>query len=696
MSSVERPNTAALREALDIYRDAMRRFVVKVFEDSGRSAGDAIAAAFGDRRRERFRREVRSRGPAGAINIGDFQPIIRKHRELFERHFNLDPDFWDCMRLIAAKNSHVTEPPNEGDINDQDALVLRANITSILRRVDRDAMAQVDAIWASDTAGRWRWLNWERVQRAEVVSALPLTIIGYLVLTASVVVSVGPHVRRSIGVLNVDWYQAAIVIIVLAAIVVVIRSAVLSNKRQENIEHSYDDTHAGRESGELLLDLGALPRRHVIVVASLAVIIFLAGQGFARFDGSSGSPDGSSTAPATSTAGTSVAATGTVAPARFAVPAGGVSAVPGPDSTFTAPQLWVVANTGVIGVAWRDDCEDSAKVTKRDESGEEGAATRAGTVWGAGTAVLEVPEEGGPDCADAPKWHYVVSADPDWVVNEDGDTPKSWVHEEYLEPSLGVEEYVRAVESASCEVDGVSLALLNDREPQNDDGPALLEVSCQAVVGGWQVRTLVEAIEDYEGCGFVSISLPDRGAEYVLGEGETANDALLTSEVKAREPLVLRCDTGQRRFVAVPGWRVRPPAASTTRSTATATATSATATATATATPRTIRGLPESPEWRFFIDTVSDEGTGPRDSVPASCTVEKLSGDLEEGEEVYFESPHERCANWAYFFTRDGPTFLLPDVELLECGRLDDIDLHTATLDRLRDAGVCIAVRDKE
>ena len=111
MSSVERPNTAALREALDIYRDAMRRFVVETLEGSGRSAGDAIAAAFGDRRRERFRREVRSRTPAGAIAIGDFQPIIRNHRELFERHFNWDRAVWDRMRLIADENSHVTEPP---------------------------------------------------------------------------------------------------------------------------------------------------------------------------------------------------------------------------------------------------------------------------------------------------------------------------------------------------------------------------------------------------------------------------------------------------------------------------------------------------------------------------------------------------------------------------------------------------------
>ena len=255
-----------------------------------------------------------------------------------------------------------------------------------------------------------------------------------------------------------------------------------------------------------------------------------------------------------------------------------------------------------MGVAWRDDCNDSAKVTEQDGRG--GASTRAGTVWGEGTAVLEVRGKHVGDCAEALDWQYVVSADPvpgeedggSWVRLVVPASAPDGVETTYLAERKEVvkpKKYVDAVEAAGCAVTGVSLATKEEEERldrYDDNGTALLEVSCSPAADGWQLEPLVDAIREYPDCKLVGISLA--GENYPFPE--TTIDALPES-VEKGETLVLRCDTGERRFVA-------PPAASTPTPTVTNASTRST-TATSTPTSRLLEtnfDLSES-TWRYFV-----------------------------------------------------------------------------------------------
>ena len=717
MASVERPNTTALREALDIYRVAMRRFVVDVLEGSGRSARDEIAGAFDAERRDRFRREVRSRGPAGAITIGDFRPIIENHWDLFERHFNWDEAVWARMRLITDENSRVMEPPNEEDIDDQDALALKAYITSILWRVDRDAVAQVDAIWArlgaeapapatsgnatpgspsaqqseasaspdpqavgpglGSISARLRrpsrlfpWL-WQGVMGFEVIYAL-----GVFGAANATILSAWLYIRRAFDLFDVAWIQAVMATTVLSALVVVIWFATLRHYR---LKDARGDSGASSESGVLQLDMGAIQysHRHLVTFVAIAAIVVIVWQGLPYLSGGERSSDGSSTlVPATSTAGTSIAATGTVAPARFAVPAVSESTPADALPTFTAPQMWVIADTGQYkSVAWRDDCKDGARVTTRDEFGEAGASTRAGTVWGEGTAVLEVRDKHVGVCAET-GWRYVVSADPvpgeedggSWVRLGVPASAPDGVEKGYLAETdvMNPQEYVDAVEAAGCAVTGVSLAPKDALAPKeerldryDDDGTALLEVSCSPAADGWQLETLGDAIREYPDCELVGISLS--GENYPFPG--TTIDALPDS-VGAEETLVLRCDTGERRFVPPP----EPPDPSAdggtqaggTPSSGSAANRIAPPTATPTPTPAPPPEIAQATgHARYFVDTgrgflenESGQGITPQGLVGEDCDLGTYPSspdlDLKEGMELIFHGHRDKvgCFNW--------------------------------------------------
>ena len=174
----------------------------------------------------------------------------------------------------------------------------------------------------------------------EVIYAL-----GVFGAANATILSAWLYIRRSFNLFDVAWIQAAMATTVLSALVVVIWFATLRHYR---LEDARGDSGASSESGVLQLDMGAIQysHRHLVTFVAIAAIVVIVWQGLPYLSGGERSSDGSSTlVPATSTAGTSIAATGTVAPARFAVPAGAGTTVPGPDSTFTAPRLWVIANT---------------------------------------------------------------------------------------------------------------------------------------------------------------------------------------------------------------------------------------------------------------------------------------------------------------------------------------------------------------
>ena len=176
----------------------------------------------------------------------------------------------------------------------------------------------------------------------------------------------------------------------------------------------------------------------------------------------------------------------------------------------------------------------------------------------------------------------------------------------------------------------------------------------------------------------MSISRADSPGEYVFVEGENSDEAL--KSVGAGERLILRCDTGQRRFVLPP----QPPetSAATATSVPTLTATQAPATDLADLT----KVIPEFSGFRFFVS----EDTGPRNAVPRQCGPASApsSRDLKADEEVYvrghFRGDNANCTNWmAVSSPRIPGEFWLPAAELLLCGPIEpeDIEAEFGTLD---------------
>ena len=205
-----------------------------------------------------------------------------------------------------------------------------------------------------------------------------------------------------------------------------------------------------------------------------------------------------------------------------AVPTAAPTATPARRAIFTAPTLWTIDNTGSEGIAWRDDCDATARVSPR------GRAWAEETAWGEGTAVLELSGEETSDCADKPDWRLVTSSG--------GDT--SWVNVEYLNPARPQPaEYVAELTTAGCVAEQASLV-------PHEDGFARLEIICRFGAGQWPTDALVEAVGGYPDCPLDSIWLPDGELTYIRAAPDFVN-ARFPPVIEPGALAVFRCKTGE-------------------------------------------------------------------------------------------------------------------------------------------------------
>lgn len=135
-TNIRRPNRDALDDALSIYRDAMRPFIVKGLESvsGGKPLKDKVSDALG----RSFLNELKKNNGdvESTIDVGDFVALISKFwnppfRKAFKDRKNKVTDKLDCIR--AARN-FVMHPPTE-DIGITDTIEWMDTISDVLSQI---------------------------------------------------------------------------------------------------------------------------------------------------------------------------------------------------------------------------------------------------------------------------------------------------------------------------------------------------------------------------------------------------------------------------------------------------------------------------------------------------------------------------------------------------------------------------------
>ncbi len=137
-TTIDRPNKNALSKALDIYRDAMRPFIVRSLRRvQGAKVEDTIARLLNDYQRMQFQDNLR-RNPANieaAIDINDFPVLISKGwRIAFQREFpSGDRAVQNAAWQITEARNSVSHPGTQ----DLDAEFVRSRLFDIADTLGR-------------------------------------------------------------------------------------------------------------------------------------------------------------------------------------------------------------------------------------------------------------------------------------------------------------------------------------------------------------------------------------------------------------------------------------------------------------------------------------------------------------------------------------------------------------------------------
>ena len=139
MNTINRPNRDALQKALDIYRDAMRPFLVRCLKQvRGTNVEDVISRSLGNRRVDEFERALNQpdSNVESAIDINDFPTLVSRnwHRETFDARLNSDKTFQNQLWLIADARNHVVHNGTQ-DLDDDYTLTHLLLIANVLRKI---------------------------------------------------------------------------------------------------------------------------------------------------------------------------------------------------------------------------------------------------------------------------------------------------------------------------------------------------------------------------------------------------------------------------------------------------------------------------------------------------------------------------------------------------------------------------------
>ncbi len=149
MQRTNRPSTDALRQAIDIYRDAMRPFIVRQLKRvQGASVEDLIERGLGDRQADEFRRRVTENGDIeAAIDLNYFPKVFRDNwRGAFAQQFKDDSTVQNTLWVIKAARDQIAHPGSE-DIDPEYTRARLYDIADLLGRINAPEQKQtVEAI----------------------------------------------------------------------------------------------------------------------------------------------------------------------------------------------------------------------------------------------------------------------------------------------------------------------------------------------------------------------------------------------------------------------------------------------------------------------------------------------------------------------------------------------------------------------
>ena len=130
MQTTNRPNEDALRQAIDIYRDAMRLFIVRQLRRvQGAQVEELIGRGLGDRQAEEFNRKLDENGDIeAAIDLSYFPKVVHENWQgAFAQHFKDDLTVQSTLWVINKARNQVAHPGNQ----DIDAEYTRARLYDI-------------------------------------------------------------------------------------------------------------------------------------------------------------------------------------------------------------------------------------------------------------------------------------------------------------------------------------------------------------------------------------------------------------------------------------------------------------------------------------------------------------------------------------------------------------------------------------
>ena len=149
MTKTDRPNRDALSDALDIYRDAMRPFIVRHLKRvRGKGVEDAIGESLHDRQAEQFRQNLaQGRSVEDAIDINDFPNLVsRQWHAVFKQAFGDDRTVQSLSWMIVTVRNEVAHP-NTQDMDAEYARSRLYDIADVLGRINAsDAKRDVEGI----------------------------------------------------------------------------------------------------------------------------------------------------------------------------------------------------------------------------------------------------------------------------------------------------------------------------------------------------------------------------------------------------------------------------------------------------------------------------------------------------------------------------------------------------------------------
>ena len=139
-TTIDRPNRDALNKVLDIYRDAMRPFIVRSLKRvRGQQVEELVRQTLNHRQAEQFSLNLSKTGNdvAASIDVGDFPHIVgRKWNEVFQQPFGDERGIQNALWLIKEARDKAAHPGPQ----DLDTEFVRTHLFHIA-----DALGKINA-----------------------------------------------------------------------------------------------------------------------------------------------------------------------------------------------------------------------------------------------------------------------------------------------------------------------------------------------------------------------------------------------------------------------------------------------------------------------------------------------------------------------------------------------------------------------